>query len=319
MALAINILLFVLSCVVLIISGSFLVRSFSKIAAFLKMSEFILSFLIIGFATSLPELFIGITSAIAKNPALSLGNVIGSNIANLTIIIGIPILLVKGIKIRTKTLKKDSLYMFFIATVPLVLMWIGKCLSRIDGIILVAIFVLYSVWLIKQRKAYSAKFEDHIGRAEIVFNVFIFIIAVILLYFSASFTVKYATMLSMDLLLPPIFIGLFILALGTSLPELTIGFQSVLKKHPDIAIGNIIGSVVINSTLVLGVTSMIYPITADLLLFFTSMGFMIITAFLFTTFIESGNKLYWKEGVAMIIIYVFFIMMEMYISRVGGV
>ncbi len=313
MAFGINILLFALSCLVLLISGSFLIKSLSKIAAFLRMSEFVVSFIIVGMATSLPELFVGISAALAKQTEISLGNVIGSNIANLTIILGIPLLLARGINIRSKTVRKDSLYMFGISLLPLILMVIGESLSKIDGIILIIVFLIYSLLLIKQRKTFTKQVENRIGRFEIIVNVFLFIFSAFFLYYAAKLTVKYASLISIDLALPPIFIGLFIIALGTSLPELVVGFHALKKKHEDIILGNIMGSVVANSTLVLGVTALIYPITTNLVIFFTSISFMILASFLFMAFVKAGKKLYWKEGVIMIFIYVLFIMVQSYI------
>jgi cation:H+ antiporter len=319
MTLLINLGLFALSCVILLASGSFFISALTKITSFLKMNKFVVSFIIVGIATSLPEFFVGISSALAKQTSISLGNVIGSNIANLTIILGLPILLARGIKINSKTIKKESLYMFFIALLPLVLMFIGKSLSRIDGLILVIVFITYCIWLIKQRKNFPKQEEDKVGRWEIILQTFLFIISVVVLQFSAKYTVKYASLLSIDLALPQIFIGLFLIALGTSLPELVVGFHAVKKKEEDIVLGNIMGSVVANSTLVLGVTAIIFPITTNLLIFFTSIGFMILATFLFTTFVESGNKLGVKEGIAMILLYMFFIMIELYIKNIPNI
>ena len=107
--LLINLSMFILSIVLIVIAGSLLVNSVIKIAMFLRVSEYVVGFIILAFATSVPELFVGIASALEKNTALALGTVIGSNIANLTIIIGIPILLVKGMKIKSPKIKKDSL------------------------------------------------------------------------------------------------------------------------------------------------------------------------------------------------------------------
>jgi len=314
-----NFLLFALSCFVLLVSGSFFIKSLIKITSFLKMSEFVVSFIIVGIATSLPELFVGISSALVKQPQIALGNVIGANIANLTLILGIPVLLSKGIKIKSKTIKKDSLYMFTIALLPLILMMIGQKLSRIDGAILIVVFLVYCTILIKQRKSFTKQIENNIGKKEILINSFLFVISALILFYSAKYTVKYASLLSADLLLPPIFIGLFIIALGTTLPELIIGLQAVLQQHKEILLGNIIGSVVANSALVLGVTALIHPITTNLIIFFTSIIFMVLSAFLFTTFVESGNRLYWKEGVAMLLVYIIFIMFQLYITHLPSV
>ena len=318
MTLAINLSLFIVSCVILLASGSFFIEALTKIASFLRMSKFVVSFIIVGIATSLPEFFVGISAALAHQPAISLGNVIGSNIANLTIILGIPVLLARGIKIESKTTKKDSLYMLLIAIIPLLLMLIGKSLSRIDGIILIIIFVVYCTWLIKQRKSFQKQETDKVGRLEIVLYTFLFIIAGVLLQISAKYTVRYASLLSIDFQLPQIFIGLFIIALGTSLPELVVGLQAVKKNEQEFILGNIMGSVVANSTLVLGITAVIFPITANLFIFFTSISFMILAAFLFMAFLESGDKIYVKEGIAMIMIYIIFILIEFYIQNISA-
>jgi len=270
------------------------------------------------FSTSIPELFVGITAALAKNSALALGTVIGSNIVDLTIVIGIAVILARGIKIESKKIQRDALYMVFIAALPIGLMLLGNKLSRLDGIILVCAFLFYMYHLIKERKGFKREVEERIKHWEIVLNVVIFILSLVLLFLSAKFVVDYATKISLELLLPPILVGLFIIAIGTSLPELVFNIQAVMKKHPEMALGDTIGSVVINSTLVLGVTAVIYPITADFLLFFSSAFLMLIIAFIFATFVESGKRLYLKEGIALLLLYSFFIIIEFYIKSIGG-
>jgi len=311
-----NLVIFIISCLVLILSGSFLVKSLAKIASFLKISEFVVGFLIMAVATSVPELFVGITAALNANPALALGTVIGSNIVDLTLVIGIVILLSRGIEVKQMKIKKDALFMFFIAILPLVLMFLGNTLSRVDGVILIAVFLLYSYKLLKQSRSFSKKVEDGIKRVEIVSYSVLFIISLFLLFFSANYVVKYATLLSIDLALPPILIGLFLIALGTSLPELVFGARAALTGHGGMSLGDIMGAIVVNSTLVLGVTAIIYPITADFLLFLVSGVFMILIIFLFVTFLESGNKLSWREGVSLIMFYIFFIILELYITTI---
>ena len=115
-------------------------------------------------------------------------------------------------------------------------------------------------------------------------------------------------------MLPPILIGLFMIAIGTSLPELVIGISTALKGYKQMAVGNIIGSNIANATLILGVTSFIYPITSNFLLFITSGVYMVLTAFIFATFIRSGSKLDWEEGLSLILLYTFFIILEFYIK-----
>lgn len=309
----VNLISFIVSCVVLVVAGSWVVKSLTKIARFLKVSEFVAAFIILAFSTSIPELFVGISAGLAKSSQLSLGNVIGSNIANLTLIMGIAIVLARGIKVRSKTIRSDANNIFFIALLPLILMFIGSGLSRIDGIVLLAVFIFYIFKLIKKRRRFGRKMEDRIRPKEIIINFLVFVISFSVLYFSAQYVVKYAELIALDLKLPQILIGLFIIAIGTSLPELIVGLRAVVGKHPEMVLGTAIGSVVANSTLVLGITAVIYPIKPDFLLFFTSAGFMMIIIFLFSTMTESGRKLYLKEGLSLIFLYIFFVMIEFYI------
>ena len=175
----INLAIFIAALIVLVISGSMLVRSLSKIAAFLHVSEYVIGFIILAFATSLPELFVGISSAINKTPSIVVGNVIGANIANLTYIIGIPVLLAKGIRIQSRKTKKDSLWMIALALLPLLLMIIGSKISRLDGAILIAAFLLYARKLIKESKRFTKEIKNRISHIAIVASVFLFIVGLI--------------------------------------------------------------------------------------------------------------------------------------------
>jgi len=309
--LLISLILFLISCLVLVVSGGFLVKLIVKIASYLRLSEFVVAFIIMAFSTSIPELFVGISSAISGNPALSLGNVIGSNIADLTLVIGIVALLGNGIKPKNPLIKKDSLFMFLIALVPITLMIFDQTLSRIDGIILTSIFIIYMWHLIKERKEVKGKFIEN-KREPIAFTIFFFISYLGILFLSAHFVVKYATQLAIELLLPVMAIGLFLVAIGTSLPELVFGTRAVLAKKGDLAVGDAMGSVVCNSTLVLGVTAMISPITNSFFIFLTSAIFMAIVTFLFMIFIRSKKGLSITESVMLIMMYLLFILVEFY-------
>ena len=191
--------------------------------------------------------------------------------------------------------------------------------GMIFSIILIIVFIAFAIYarrILKQRKSFKKEVEDGIKRKDIVFTTIFFVLSLALLFLSAKFVVDSATELSFYLELPPIIVGLFIISIGTTLPELTFGSRAAMKGHPDMALGNSIGSVVVNSTLILGIVSIIHPITANILLFSTSAIFMVIIAFLFATFVESGNKLYVKERVSLILLYIFFVIIEFYIKTI---
>lgn len=311
-------LFFVLSCAILFGSGTFLVKSLGKISVFLRISEFMAAFIIMAIATSLPEIFVGISSALAKNTAISLGNVIGSNIADFALVGGIMILLARGIKIKRKDIKIDSLFLIPIVILPLVLFFIDGSLNWIDGIILIAAFCFYSWRILKRRKKFKKLLEEKtkIKKNEIVLFSIIFIASLVLLFLSSYFVVKYATVLSLELMLPPIFIGLFLVAIGTSLPELAFESRAAQLGRGEMALGDLIGSVVVNSTLVLGITALIFPITANLMLVLVSAIFLVLLTFLFATFMHSGSRLYVMEGIALLLLYVFFVFIQFYLGFV---
>ncbi|MBS3127123.1 hypothetical protein J4228_03080 [Candidatus Woesearchaeota archaeon] len=307
----ITLALFLISCTVLVVSGGYLVKLIIRIASYLKLSEFTVAFIIMAFFTSIPELFVGISSALRGNPALSLANVIGSNIVDVTLIIGIAALLGRGIKIKNQFIKKDSLLMFLIALVPLALLIADQTLSRIDGVILVAIFVMYMGYLIKERRKLKKPVVAD-NQKNIAIPISLFIVCLSILFLSANFVVEYALQLSLELLLPPLVIGLFLVAIGTSLPELIFETRAVLAKKGDLAVGDAMGSIVCNSTLVLGMTAIISPITASLFTFLTSAIAMVIVTFLFMMLVRSKKGLSVMGSVLLILLYILFILFESY-------
>ena len=309
-----DIIIFSVAIIILIASGALIVKSLSKIAAFLHISEYVVGFILLAFATSLPELFVGISSAINKNPSLILGTVIGSNIANLTLIIGIPVLLARGIKIQSKKVKKDSLWMTALLLMPLILMTIGSKLSRIDGIILLLAFGIYNYKLLKESRQFKKELENRIKHSEVIFHAILFVISIYVLYISSDYVVKYASIMALGLQIPVLFIGLFIIAIGTSLPELVSGISAVIHGHSEMSVGNIIGSVIANSTLVLGVSAIIYPLSGNILIFLVSISFLVFVAIMFTAFVEEKNKISWMEGLVLVLAYVVFLIMEFYLK-----
>ncbi len=308
-----NIFLFLVFSVLLVVSALFSVRSMSRIAQFLRLSEFVVGFVLMSLFTTMPEFFIGIASALDNEPALSLGNVIGSVVINLTLVCGLVILLAG--RIDTKgPIKRDAFRLFFVVLVPIVLMFIGGGMSRLDGILLLLLFCYYVYNLYKQRRAYTVKVGDHVKKWEMVINPIIALVAIVILFFSSRGVVRYGGLLAEDLGLPYLFIGLFFIAISTSLPELAFGIVAARTKHAVMSLGDLIGAGYVNSTLVLGVTAVISPIVANFTLFLTSALFMILVVFIFAVFIESERRLDWKEGLALVLFYVFFLIVELSVS-----
>lgn len=311
-----NLTIFLIAGACLVISSLWLVKSLSKIAMFLRISEFSIAFILMAFATSLPELSVTLVSAITNKVSLSLGTIIGSNIADITLVIGIPILLARKLSIKSKTIQRDSFHMFLIAILPLLLM-LDKVISRIDGAILLVIFVLYIVKLWREKEIFK-KYSNEVPAVQFLNNLFIFGIAFLILIFSSRFVVQYASNLAVDFEMPLILIGLLIVAFGAILPELAFGISAVMNKHKDMAVGNILGSLVIKCTLILGIGALIRPIPVGFTFAITSAFYMILVCFIFFVFAISEKEINWQEGIALVMLYIFFVIMELVIKSVSA-
>jgi len=316
----IHLLIFLAACIVLVKSSDGLLRALTKVSAFFGMSEFIIGFVVMSVSTSLPELFIGIMSGIKGVPELALGTIIGSNIANLTVIIGIVSILGRGIKIKSSMIHKDLMYMVIIIFIPILLMadnyvlrLIGipgsPGLSRIDGIILVSVYLIY-LWKMSGMDKKSHHLRS--SRTEAVKNILLMILFFALLIISSEFAVRYSQFIALDMGISSIFVGMFILGIGSNLPDLSMLTKAVIEHHQDLAMGELVGSVVMKSTLVIGLTAIIAPITSHFALFLTTGLYMIVIAFVFFTLAESGKELTWKEGIGLMMLYFFFIMVQFY-------
>jgi len=193
--------------------------------------------------------------------------------------------------------------------------WLGTAngLSRFDGVILLSAFIYYMYNLMRQETKFS-KMVQHTSKKEAAKYMVLFLASITLLLISAHYVVRYAEALSLDLNISPLMIGLFIISFGTSLPELMFESRAVLTGHSSMAIGDLVGSVITNSSLVLGVTAIIHPISVNSLIYVTNTMFMLFSAFIFFTFAESYNKITWTEGISLLFLYVLFIIVEAYIK-----
>ncbi len=327
--LALSLFFFVLACIFLVKSAGILADNLTKVSSYFGLNEFAIGFIIMALSTSIPELFVGIMSAIEGNTALALGNVIGSNIADLTIIIGLVVLFTRSMRIRSKIIRKDLVYMLIILIVPMLLMlwpptWMQSAaggadavIGRFEGFILICVFVWYLYLTLKQEKKFHREIR-RTSKTEARAAGFLTVLAIVVLMVSAHFVVEYGTSISEQLSVPPILIGIFLLGLGTSLPELSFEIKAVAARHEEMALGDLIGSVITNSTLVLGVTALIAPVTANFFLFFTSAMWMIVISFIFLTFAESDGGINWKEAISLVMMYVLFVIVESYIKTLQG-
>jgi len=311
--------------IIIWISSAYVVKSLKNIGTILGISSFVISFVLMSFATTFPELIVGINSAINDVPELSLGNVVGTNIVNLALILGLVAFIAGRIKLNDYQdfiLNRISSVLFVIS--PLALLVDGT-LTRVDGFILIFLFFWSLVHVFKLKEKLKGKIFHGIlitttkGAINGIVSVFkesknsiaVFMVSVALLIGSSFLMVGGAENLSIKLGLSEIFIGMFVIGIGTSLPELVFGVRSAMKKQGDMSLGNLFGASVINATLVLGITAVISPITiSDSLAFWIGAAFMLVTIFTAYAMLRTKNFLVRKEGLVLIIIYVIFFIVQ---------
>jgi len=310
-------ILIFLASAVLVKAADLVIRNLSKIADVLGWSEFIISFFLVAIATSLPEIFVAVTSSLHKSPTLSLGNVIGANIINLTLILGLAAILGRGLKFDHKFSQKNIFYVGLIAVYPAILALDGS-ISRIDGLALLLLFSIYSIFSAIQEKKFNiVKIYDGSSKKKLIKNITYFSLGVILLIGSAEIIVRLAQILALGLHLPLILIGVFLVSIGTTLPELTFSLRAVTMGHKEMSLGNSLGTVVTNSTLALGLAAIIYPIRIiNFSVFLLIALFLLLAIVLFFTLFRSRAELSWQEGIILILFYFIFLIVQ-FLGRGG--
>lgn len=315
-----HILFFIIACLVLAKAGAWTVRSLMRIADFLNWKKFIVASLLMGLVSSMPEFFIGITAALSGKSELSFGNVIGSNIILMTLIIGIAVLLGGKMKLRGRVIQQSLLFAGLYALLPLLLIMDGEA-SRIDGVILIIALVFYFRELILSQRRFKKTFLDKDEESEVTvknFKLFfkdliIFLLSLALIISSAEAIVFFGTRLAQQFNLSLVLIGALVVALGTSLPELTFGIRSVLMKEKEMVLGNIFGSIIINSALVLGITCLINPFRIyNTSLYFIAFVFTGIIVLAFLVFSKTGDEITKKEAKILLFLYSLFFLIQLW-------
>ena len=265
--------------VLLYFGGDWLVNGGVALARRFRISPLVIGMTIVAFGTSAPELLVSMTSSIKGSAGIAMGNVIGSNIANIGLILGVTAMLCP-IPTQNRKVSANGLVMILASLLALVLS-LNNGLSRIEGLILFAGIILFTVISIRlgRTKQDSTQPDAEPQGKEMSVLVALLLVALscAMLAFGADFMVDGATSIAQALGVSDKVIGLTIVALGTSLPELAASVAAALKKEMDISIGNIIGSNIFNLMCVLGVSASIRPIPFDYMQY--RMDFVIMMAF----------------------------------------
>ena len=304
MEIALNILLLILGFVMLIKGADFFVDGASGIAKKFGIPEIIVGLTIVAMGTSAPEAAVSIAAAVKGTGDITLGNILGSNILNIFIILGITAVIVP-VAVSESTVKIDMPFMVLMTVVLLVTGLRGGKIGRLDGILMWAFFLLYMGYLFYSARD-SMKAEAHKKDKEpsqsLPVLLLLTVAGAVMIVIGSNLTVNSATEIAAWLGVTPRVIALTVVALGTSLPELVTSVTAARKGNADIAIGNIVGSNIFNILFVVGSTALITDVAfASKFLF--DMTVAIIAAALAWICSISGRKVDRKEGAFMVILY----------------
>ena len=341
-----EVILIIASLAMLVASSEILVEFAAKFARHIGVSELVIGMTVIAFGTSLPELINAITSSLSGYSGIAIGNVLGANVSNIALILGISAIL-GTIKIHSKVLTRDGI-LLFLGTAVLVFLMLDGNLSHSDGLILLVLFAGYLGYLFELRKYVerALRFEEFFRRIvslrrreprsepkllarhrplkkvlkkDIQFvlhalsfhSVGMFLVMAlsgIVLLLSARLLVTNIVALAESLGVTTALISVTVVSIGTTMPELTVSIIAVRKKYTNLLIGNILGSNIANSFVVLGAAAAIRPIPLDNVTGFFVVPFLILMYIIFGLFAYTRRRITPKEGLLLLLAYAIFLL-----------
>lgn len=303
-------LLFLFS-LILVVKGATLATKYSaKLAEHFNISRYVIGFVVVAFISILPETFIAVNSAIQGIPEFGLGTLLGSNIADLSLIFGLLILLSgRGLKIESKVLKNIKFYPFFLL-LPIILGLNGH-FSRIDGAVLIVIGTFFYYLVFKNGTESSKVFSNGDGKYK---NIFLLLFAMTLLLTGSHFTVTSATALAQMLHVAPILIGMLVVSLGTTMPEFLYSLKALKQKEDSLAVGDILGTVLANATIVIGILAFISPFYFPVKVVYITGVCMVAASIILLRYMRSDHTITKKEGFMLLVFWIVYAMVELFVS-----
>ena len=305
-----NIIFIFLGFLLLVVGGEFIVRSSVALSLKFNISKFVIGMTVVSFATSLPELIVSVNAALNNSPSIAINNVIGSNIANIGLVLGLISILGK-ITVDNYFYKRDWPWMFFFS----LLMWFfisqDSVLQKYEGLILFLILIFFTLTIIKKSNYldFNGGIDEELLKTS-NFKIFIWlIISSITLYFGSEFLVDGAVNLAKQISISEAVISVTIVAIGTSVPELAASLVAIAKKEEGISVGNLIGSNIYNIGSVIGITAMIKEIPIAEEIIQRDIIWMLIFALIviILAIIPRKNYLTSFKGLIMFSMYLYFI------------
>jgi len=309
-----NILLLLLGIVLLTVGGEALIRGSLAVAKRLGVSPLLSGLVIVGFGTSAPELVVSIEAALSANPDIAVGNVVGSNIGNVLLILGL-CAMICPLAVKPLALRRDAV-MVVAASALFVVLAGGDALNRIDSLILLIVLLSYLIWAYLTERGHNLPSgELHQAEASEVevtpkstlWTIGAIVLGLVALIAGAQSLLTGAVAIATDLGVSEAVIGLTIVAVGTSLPELTVSVIAAFRRHADVAIGNILGSNIFNVLGILGVSALLQPLPMHPRIIAFDQWVMLGTAVLLLIFLYTDRRISRLEGLCFCALYVAYV------------
>lgn len=301
-------LLLIIGLVILIVAGEFLVKGAVGISVLLKLTPLVIGMTVVSFGTSMPELLVSVNSAMAGSPGIAIGNVVGSNIANIAFILGLSVILLPIV--AEKQTKKIDYPMMLLATGAFILVSLDEIIERWEGLLLMLILIVYIYKMIttsrkneKIRIENTSDGESSEKKAPVWKSVTFLLLGLVGLYFGAEWFVDGAVQIAQNFGLSDAVIGVTVVAIGTSMPELIASVIAAYRKQGDLSIGNIIGSNIFNIFAVIGITAMVKPIGVESGVVYFDYMWMAFIALLLLPMIYFSKSIGRVAGIVLILSY----------------
>ncbi|WP_209404393.1 calcium/sodium antiporter [Pseudozobellia sp. WGM2] len=305
-----NILYIILGLTLLIAGGNWLLKSAVALSIRLNIPKIVIGMTVVSFATSAPELIVSIKSALDGFPDLTLGNVVGSNIANLGLVLGVTVIL-GSIDVNKSFYTTDWPVMMLASLVFFGFIYFDGVLSFYEGVIMVVFLILFLVYLLRfQKQAVVDELPEDDMPLPLYKTMLLLGLGGVALWGGSEFLINGAVGLAKSYGVSERVIGVTVVSVGTSVPELAASIIAVIKKEKAISLGNLVGSNVFNILAVLGITSIITPITVmDQGLIENDIFWMLGISFLVLplVFFPKGLRLGWRDGIILLAIYLAFV------------
>lgn len=301
------ILSFILGLVLLIWSAGRFVVGASALAKYCGLSSFLIGMIVVGFGTSAPELAVSLFAALGGSSELALGNAYGSNIGNIALILGFTAIIFP-IVIPKSAIRMDIPLLLLATAISFVLLFFNKDVSRLDGILLVLLFaviITLQIWRGISNKAENS--DNETGSKNLLSSLFWLVLGLGILVGSSKLLVFGATEIAKALGVSDLLIGLTVVAIGTSLPELASSVIAAKKGDTALALGNIVGSNIFNSLIVVGISAIICPMNVDSLILQRDLpvtAFLTLLLLLFGIHLKNEPKIGRVKGIFLFLFYI---------------